>query len=447
MVAVHRCIICNNDDLEISPASLSPFVAYRCGISNIPEIHLSRCRECDFEFFDQRLEENEIIELYRRYRDEQYNRKRLRYESGYLPMLKLFEDRRNEYHNNRIAVVRSLFSSVSQSVGTVLDYGGEIDAWMAKAVFPESRVTAYDISTQGIQPIPGSYDVVMCCQVLEHASFPISFLQDVERFLKPDGLLYVEVPLEPSVSVMHEHLSFFRPRSLAWTMNRAGFRTITLEEWESIGVLAVRSISKAWPGIANRAHLSSLPEVYQWRHPSITAEVIERINFHAETWIRSNARIVMAPASNFNMQLIKATKLKDMNLVAFGDKSPALHGKSVQGIPVFPYAQIGRLWPEIIFVSSLRSLLHVTMFGVPFGEGDRDGRKSLFICLASYRNNIDIGVRRWSGFRTLTLKEWGSIGILALRSIWKARPHIIRILHHTSLVSLLRYRIYRRIRR
>jgi hypothetical protein len=71
-----------------------------------------------------RLEENEITELYRRYRDEQYNRERLRYEPGYLHMLKLFEDRRNEYHNNRIAVARSLFSSVSRPVETVLDYGG-----------------------------------------------------------------------------------------------------------------------------------------------------------------------------------------------------------------------------------------------------------------------------------------------------------------------------------
>src|SRR5208283_4382393 len=137
------------------------------------------------------------------YREEAYNAERLRFEPYYQTLEMQFQDRSNPFHRNRIEAARSFFAPIQKSFPKVLDYGGEIDGWMAKAVFPDSEVLPYDISVEGIQLTPASYNVVICCAVLEHASDPIPFLGEVGRFLAPDGLLYIEVPLEPAASLMH----------------------------------------------------------------------------------------------------------------------------------------------------------------------------------------------------------------------------------------------------
>jgi FlaA1/EpsC-like NDP-sugar epimerase len=88
------------------------------------------------------------------------------------------------------------------------------------------------------------------------------------------------------------------------------------------------------------------------KHPLITQAVIEKISSRSETWIKSKARIVVAPASNFNAQLVAATTLKNANIVGFCDKSTTLQGKEIGGISVYPYEKIGELRPSVIFVSS-----------------------------------------------------------------------------------------------
>jgi len=83
---------------------------------------------------------------------------------------------------------------------------------------------------------PASFDIVCAFQTLEHAPDPVAFIGTMARFLKPGGLLVLEVPnlYDPLRSVydceayrsfyFHEaHLFYFSGRSLAATAARAGF--------------------------------------------------------------------------------------------------------------------------------------------------------------------------------------------------------------------------------
>src|SRR5438105_10603209 len=59
--------------------------------------------------------------------------------------------------------------------------------------FDRPDVLIDDIS-QGIPFPPGSYDFVLCLEVLEHVPNAFGTLWEVDRVLKPGGVLIVSVP-------------------------------------------------------------------------------------------------------------------------------------------------------------------------------------------------------------------------------------------------------------
>jgi len=71
-----------------------------------------------------------------------------------------------------------------------------------------------------------TFDLVWCRHALEHSIFPYFVLAELRRILKPDGLLYVEVP-SPNTACEHEanpnHYSVLGKRMWHHLMTRAGF--------------------------------------------------------------------------------------------------------------------------------------------------------------------------------------------------------------------------------
>ena len=49
-------------------------------------------------------------------------------------------------------------------------------------------------------PVPdGSYDVVLCTEVIEHVPYPIEVIKEISRILKPGGKLLITAPLQSSL--------------------------------------------------------------------------------------------------------------------------------------------------------------------------------------------------------------------------------------------------------
>lgn len=122
----------------------------------------------------------------------------------------------------------------------VLDFGGGDGRLMAR--FVEGGATCHLIDytsrpvagvskigdTEAALPADARYDVIVCSHVVEHLANPIGVLSRLRGHLAPDGVAYVEVPLEiyrelPIKTEPVTHVNFFTPGSLARLLGTSGF--------------------------------------------------------------------------------------------------------------------------------------------------------------------------------------------------------------------------------
>ncbi len=80
--------------------------------------------------------------------------------------------------------------------------------------------------TGDIADVPGTFDVISLIHVLEHIPYPVAFLRRLRKKLKPDGLLFIEVPdcqQNCFMLLVADHCSHFSPNLLAGVVKAAGF--------------------------------------------------------------------------------------------------------------------------------------------------------------------------------------------------------------------------------
>lgn len=120
-------------------------------------------------------------------------------------------------------------------------YGLEIEPYevnFAKSLGLE--IYQHDVVHDNVSDLPKA-EVAWCSAIVEHLESPHTFLRKVHMILKPGGLLVVFVPTIPLIRSLkyipplapyvtaHEHgdhVNAFSPRTLSFTCERAGFRTL-----------------------------------------------------------------------------------------------------------------------------------------------------------------------------------------------------------------------------
>jgi SAM-dependent methyltransferase len=131
-----------------------------------------------------------------------------------------------------------------KDIKSVLDYGGDLGQYIPDELNHARRhvveieerelvdgVTAVT-SPDNCEPV----DLVLCCHTLEHVSWPSDLVADMKRYLRPGGLLYIEVPNEEEHVLkavaenrtldMHEHINIFWTESLRALVIRHGFEPL-----------------------------------------------------------------------------------------------------------------------------------------------------------------------------------------------------------------------------
>ncbi len=81
------------------------------------------------------------------------------------------------------------------------------------------------------------FDLITVFQVMEHIDDPLKFLKTINRYLKPDGLLYIEVPnINDALASLYKiepygdfwfrepHIFYYSPETLSLLMGKAGFK-------------------------------------------------------------------------------------------------------------------------------------------------------------------------------------------------------------------------------
>ncbi|PIR93149.1 hypothetical protein COT99_02305 [Candidatus Falkowbacteria bacterium CG10_big_fil_rev_8_21_14_0_10_43_10] len=90
----------------------------------------------------------------------------------------------------------------------------------------------------------GEFDIAAALGVLEHVSDPLNFLKDINRILKPEGVLVLTLPNVVSLVCMvlkekarcftgRNHLTYFSLPTLDKMLNKAGFKIVYQESYVS----------------------------------------------------------------------------------------------------------------------------------------------------------------------------------------------------------------------
>jgi hypothetical protein len=157
---------------------------------------------CGFRFFNSRLTDQEIQRLYAGYRGDDYFKARHSSEFWYSRSVNdgIGGDEK-EIASRKLNLSRFL-GERSQSISTVLDYGGDRGQFIPEDIGTEHFV--YEVSDA--KPVEGvvrlssvegrQYDFIMLAHVLEHCSEPRQMLQLLKPLGHRDSLFYFEVPFE-----------------------------------------------------------------------------------------------------------------------------------------------------------------------------------------------------------------------------------------------------------
>ena len=262
MKVAKRCVACESTKLRSSPAVLMPFVAHRIfgwtpvaidpswGIRDLPVgtacsvCKSLLCDECGLLFLDMQFDDDEMAALYFDYRGAKYCQQRERFEPGYSARNKQLLD-----GSKYIAAIEAFLQPhmVARSP-RVLDWGGDT------GINTPFRATAarhdiLDISSRplidGARAVTGGdveenyYDLIVYSNVLEHMPYPRQSLSEVVSAMRPNTLLYLEVPYEdvmrfaPTADARlkskhhwHEHINFFTEQSLRAIVAEAGLKAV-----------------------------------------------------------------------------------------------------------------------------------------------------------------------------------------------------------------------------
>jgi hypothetical protein len=263
-----QCVCCESRTLEVAPAILMPFIAHRCfgwvpamvdeswGLNTIKNgmaytvCKSLQCKVCGLLFLDIRFSTDELLNLYYGYRDEDYTSLRESYEPGY--------SLRNEALANTIEYFGILEDFLDPLLPNgqlaILDWGGD-SGKNTPLRHRAMKHDVYDISRTAVVPgataisreqaVVNIYDLIVCSNVLEHVPYPSDVLLDIRQIMRPESLLYVEVPYEDvllthgSESIRHkkhwhEHINFFSPESINRLFKNMGLSVVAMSLDKSI---------------------------------------------------------------------------------------------------------------------------------------------------------------------------------------------------------------------
>lgn len=266
MEIARRCIYCDHDILEDSPAVIMPFVAHRAlgyapveitpdwGLRDVSigqcqaRCNTLHCPQCSGVFMDLRFGEPEMTALYEGYRGPTYTALREQYEPGYRL--------RNEALSqlSHTSAVEHFLRTKLPERPRILDWGGD------DGRNTPFRITArycHIVEISGKKTLPGTlavtptealiknYDLVVLSHILEHIPSPFSLLKLIVPLVRRGAHMYIEIPYEKLMSAppsaapspiwrtkrhWHEHINFFSKAALCALVARAGLAIDQIEE-------------------------------------------------------------------------------------------------------------------------------------------------------------------------------------------------------------------------
>lgn len=230
--------------------------------------------------------------------------------------------------------------------------------------------------TLGIEAYVGSlfqpfeehtFDCVILSHTLEHIHDMQSALLWITDRLKPNGVVYIEVPdaaryvdfiYAPLQDFNAEHINHFSLTCLKSLMARAGFKhldsgTKTLE-------IGSRSYYPAIYGFWKHKIMRSdflrkddaLGDSIQ-QYIQRSQELLKGIELHLQQTLVSSRQVIIWGAGQLAMKLLIETSLAQAEILAFVDNNPINQGKVLHGAPIIAPNQLSGLSAPIVIATML----------------------------------------------------------------------------------------------
>lgn len=238
MKFINYCRSCSSHACTTRPAIVAPFIVERIfgmkpesttslyGLSNQVNYF-----PCGFVGVNILFDDEEMSNLYRGYRGDEYNKVRLSYEPTYKGHMF------NERHAYVDEVSQPFILEHVSNVETLIDFGG-YDGLNTPKIGTQRYV--YDISDMESEvPIIHTLficDLITCMHVLEHVPDPNVIINEIKGSAK---YYYFEVPKESNVAnkeFWHEHINCFSMDSFQNLLSRH-FRIVAKKEDKFLHVL------------------------------------------------------------------------------------------------------------------------------------------------------------------------------------------------------------------
>ncbi len=284
MIEVSTCVICEGTIRRLKRALVAPFVAKRTW--NRPPfcVDLVQCDSCGFTFYNPRLDDDDLRNLYRDHRSEEYQKMRFSSEPWYTPKFNDDLASPSSYEIRRAKLSPILRQYLGpRKIRRILDYGGDRGDLVAGLIEGAEPFT-YDISgipaapgvTATSDPIGCKADLIINSNVLEHVGFPRLLVTEILDAAPEGGLVFLEVPCElpfglkrlarriaqiglmaltrPSVAryvvrpatlyMMHLHINYFTEHCLSTLVRECGGTVVAAGSYPFAGTAG--SADMAW---------------------------------------------------------------------------------------------------------------------------------------------------------------------------------------------------------
>lgn len=240
---IDSCSVCGSKNLNKHRATMDRWTLNRFLRLNPhtpkPQGFINHCRDCDYAGFSYRFSLKSEADYYKDYMDGEYLESRAQSEGpGIINFSQWYhgEENVNQCRNNREQIIGRYLDI--KSITSVLDFGGDTGLMIPNA-FQNCKKYVYEVEERereiDVEPIKDQkVDLVICTHVLEHVSDINNSMQNIKKFLKPDGYLYVEVPKEFSKHFdgeynFYEHINLFTETGLTNLLSKHGFETSPVE--------------------------------------------------------------------------------------------------------------------------------------------------------------------------------------------------------------------------
>ena len=201
------------------------------------EFEINLCTSCGIIFSNPRFTTEEIKTKYKVASELEADKKR----HGQIMSLVRYRKHAKYIH----LLITRLYGNITKSL-EVLDYGGAEGYNLSPFAETDNtcylldyikynRVKGVKYAGKDMQDLPSDkiFDIILLCNILEHAIEPQQLLKSLSSHLSESGLLYVEVPFGcwtewKGIKEPLTHINFFSEESLFKSFRNAGLNVIYL---------------------------------------------------------------------------------------------------------------------------------------------------------------------------------------------------------------------------